>query len=138
MSGASGKLGSSTVRHLVQRTDAARVLALSRTPDTSADLGVRARHADFDEPDALVRALDGVERLLIISIGTDDRLPKHVRAIDAAVQAGVGHVLFTSITRAGDPGHPNPLVPDYGPPNGCWRNPDYRSPCCASTCGPRC
>ncbi|MBP5859379.1 NAD(P)H-binding protein [Streptomyces scabiei] len=114
VSGASGNLGSSTVRHLVRRTDAGRVLALSRTPDRCADLGVRTRHADFDEPDALVRALDGVERLLIVSIGTDDRLPKHVRAIGAAVKAGVGHVVFTSLTRAGDPGHPNPLVPDYG------------------------
>lgn len=114
VSGASGNLGSSTVRHLLQRTDAARVLALSRTPHRSDGLGVRTRHGDFDEPDALVRALDGVERLLIISIGTDDRLPRHARAIDAAAKAGVGHVVFTSITRAGDPGHPNPLVPDYG------------------------
>ncbi|MBP5871959.1 NAD(P)H-binding protein [Streptomyces sp. LBUM 1478] len=114
VSGASGNLGSSTVRHLVRRTDAGHVLALSRTPDRCADLGVRTRHADFDEADALVRALDGVERLLIVSIGTDERLPKHVRAIDAAVKAGVGHVVFTSLTRAGDPGHPNPLVPDYG------------------------
>lgn len=114
VSGASGNLGSLTIRHLIQRTDAARVLALSRTPDRSADLGVHTRHADFDEPNALVRALEGVERLLIISIGTDDRLPKHARAIDSATKAGVGHIVFTSITRAGDPGHPNPLVPDYG------------------------
>lgn len=114
VSGASGNLGNLTVRHLIQRTDAARVLALSRTPDSSAGLGVQTRHADFDEPDALVRALDGVERLLIISIGTADRLPKHARAIEAAAKAGVGHVVFTSITRAGDPSHPNPLVPDYG------------------------
>lgn len=114
VSGASGNLGSSTVRHLLQHTDAARVLALSRTPHRSDGLGVRTRRGDFDEPDALVRALDGVERLLIISIGTDDRLPRHARAIDAAAKAGVGHVVFTSITRAGDPGHPNPLVPDYG------------------------
>ncbi|MFF7446085.1 MULTISPECIES: NAD(P)H-binding protein [unclassified Streptomyces] len=114
MSGASGNLGRSTVRHLLQRTDAARVLALSRTPDRSVGLGVGTRHGDFDEPDALVRALDGVERLLIISIATDDRLPRHARAIDAAAKAGVGHVVFTSLTRAGDPGHPNPLVPDYG------------------------
>ncbi|MFJ5266578.1 NAD(P)H-binding protein [Streptomyces sp. NPDC088387] len=114
VSGASGNLGRLTIRHLVQRADAADVLALTRTPAAVADLGVRTRHADFDEPDALVRSLDGVDRLLVISIGTDDRLPKHTRAIEAAAKAGVGHVVFTSITRAGDPGHPNPLVPDYG------------------------
>lgn len=114
VSGASGNLGRLTVGHLLQRTDASRVLALSRTPDAVADLGVRARHADFDDPDSLVRALDGAERLLIISIGTADRLPKHTRAIEAAVKAGVGHLVFTSLTRAADPGHPNPLVPDYG------------------------
>ncbi|MFC7386878.1 NAD(P)H-binding protein [Sphaerisporangium rhizosphaerae] len=113
VSGASGNLGRRTVQHLLTRTDASRVLALSRTPDTVADLGVQTRHADFDEPDALTRALDGAERLLIISIATADRLPKHARAIDAAAKAGVGHVIFTSLTRAGDPGHPNPLIPDY-------------------------
>src|SRR4051812_9246190 len=100
VSGASGNLGRRTVQHLVQRIDASRVLALSRTPDAIGDLGVRSRHADFDEPNSLVRALDGAERLLIVSIGTDDRLPKHARAIDAAAKAGVGHVVFTSLTRA--------------------------------------
>ncbi|WP_244363243.1 NAD(P)H-binding protein [Streptomyces aquilus] len=114
VTGASGNLGSLTVRHLIQRTDAARVLALSRTPERSADLGVKTCYGDFDDPNAMVRALDGVERLLIISIGTSDRLPKHARAIDAAAKVGVGHVVFTSLTRAGNPGHPNPLVPDYG------------------------
>ncbi|MFJ2241741.1 hypothetical protein [Streptomyces sp. NPDC087859] len=37
------------------------------------------RHGDFDEPEALVRALDGVERLLVISVATDDRLPPQCR-----------------------------------------------------------
>src|SRR4051794_27669368 len=111
ISGASGNLGRRTVQHLLQYTDASGVLALSRTPDKIVDLGVRSRYADFDEPDALVRTLDGAERLLIISIGTPDRLPKHARAIDAAVKSGVGHVIFTSLTRAAEPGNPNPLVP---------------------------
>lgn len=87
--------GRSTIRHLVQRTDAARVLALSRTPEGVADLGVRARPADFDEPDALVRALDGVERLLIISIGTDDRLQS------AAAPALTGHERPSAHRRTG-------------------------------------
>jgi NAD(P)H dehydrogenase (quinone) len=34
--------------------------------------------------------------------------------VEAAAKAGVGHVVFTSLTRAADPGRPNPLVPDYG------------------------
>jgi NAD(P)H dehydrogenase (quinone) len=114
VSGASGNLGRRTVRHLLQRTDAARVVALSRTPDKVGDLGVESRYADFDEPDSLVRAFEGAERLLIISIGTADRLPKHTRAVEAAVRAGVGHAIFTSLTRAADPGNPNPLIPDYG------------------------
>lgn len=114
VSGASGNLGRGTVRHLLQRTDAARVVALSRTPGKIAYLGVEVRYADFDKPDSLARALDGAERLLVVSIGTADRLPKHTRAIKAASKAGVGHVIFTSITRAGEPGNPNPLVPDYG------------------------
>ncbi|MFD0684985.1 NAD(P)H-binding protein [Actinomadura fibrosa] len=112
--GASGHLGGLTLRHLVERVDASRVVALSRTPDRVPDVGVRARAADFADPTGLVRALDGVERMLIVSVDAmTGRMPLHGAAVDAAAKAGVGHVVYTSTPRAGEPGNPVPVVADH-------------------------
>jgi NAD(P)H dehydrogenase (quinone) len=114
VSGASGQLGRLTVGHLLQRVDAARVVALSRTPEDIADLGVATRYADFDDPDSLPAAFEGAERLLMISMGSFTGLvPGHVNAIDAAVKAGVGQVIYTSFARAGEPGQPQALIENH-------------------------
>ncbi|MGQ0576104.1 MAG: NAD(P)H-binding protein [Pseudonocardia sp.] len=111
VTGASGPLGAGVVRGLVERLGAGAVLALSRTP---VDLGVASRRADFDDPDALVAAFDGVERLLVVStprIG--HRRVQHRAAIAAAARAGVGHVFYTSGIGVDLPGNPSPVVPDH-------------------------
>lgn len=117
VSGASGQLGRRTVQLLRERVDASRIVALSRTPEKLADLGVTTRASDFNDPASLRRSFDGAERLLLVS--TDDlrpgghRLKQHTNAIEAAVTAGVGHVLYTSAPRATDPGNDAPITPDH-------------------------
>ncbi|WP_455565924.1 NAD(P)H-binding protein [Nocardiopsis gilva] len=117
VSGASGQLGRRTVELLKERGDASSIVALSRTPEKIADLGVTARAADFDDPHSLVKAFDGAERLLIISTdqldGEGTRVRQHGNAIEAAAKAGVGHVLYTSIVEASAQGNPSLLVPDH-------------------------
>jgi NAD(P)H dehydrogenase (quinone) len=117
VSGASGQLGRLTLRLLLERVDAACVVALTRTPDAVADLGVQTRMADFDDPASLVRAFDGAERLLLVSTNVFDttgrRIEQHANAVRAAAQAGVGHVVYTSISQAGDPGNPAAVAIDH-------------------------
>lgn len=117
VSGASGQLGRRTIEYLRERTDAARVIALTRTPDKVADLGVTARQADFDDPDGLVSALDGVQRLLIISTDVLDpagtRIRQQTSAVQAAAKAGVEHVLYTSFVHATDASNPAFVAPDH-------------------------
>ncbi|MEV0391369.1 NAD(P)H-binding protein [Nonomuraea sp. NPDC050643] len=114
VSGASGQLGRLTLQHLLQRVDAARVVALSRDPDALAGLGVATRHADFDDPAGLPAAFEGAERLLMISMGSFTGAPRgHVNAIEAAAKAGVGRLVYTSFTRAGDPGQPQALIQNH-------------------------
>jgi NAD(P)H dehydrogenase (quinone) len=114
VSGASGQLGALVVEEVLRRVDAGRVVGLSRTPDRVAGLGIEARYADFDEPGSLVAAFDGVERLLMISLGAyDGPPPGHAHAIAAAAKAGVGHVIYTSFARAGEPGQPHPLIVNH-------------------------
>ncbi len=59
---------------------------------------------DFDRPETLAAAFAGVDRLLLIStdsLGTPGhRIAQHRAAIDAAVAAGVKHLLYTSTTNA--------------------------------------
>lgn len=112
VSGASGQLGRLVVEELLRRTDAGRIVALSRTPDSVA--GVRSRFADFNEPGSLLAAFEGVERLLMISLGAYDGAPPgHAHAITAAAKAGVGQIIYTSFTRAGEPGQPHPLIVNH-------------------------
>jgi NAD(P)H dehydrogenase (quinone) len=117
VTGASGQLGRLTVRLLLERVDAAQVIALSRTPAAVADLGVRTRAADFDDPDSLLAAFDGAERLLLVSTNvfgtTGRRVHQHANAVEAAVKAGVGQVIYTSIADAGNPGHPAAIAADH-------------------------
>jgi NAD(P)H dehydrogenase (quinone) len=118
VTGASGRLGRLVVRMLLQHVDAASVLALSRRPGAGRELGVASRLADFDDPDTLRYAFDGVERLMIISTNnildpTGRRIRQHDNAVRAAARAGVGHVVYSSLSRADDPAHPAVVAADH-------------------------
>lgn len=106
VTGASGQLGRRVVE-LLAESGAGRVVAVTRTPEKLADLapkGVTARPGDFDNPAGLKAAFAGGERLLLISTDAVDRpgrrVEQHARAIEAAKQAGIAHVVYTSIAHA--------------------------------------
>jgi NAD(P)H dehydrogenase (quinone) len=102
ITGASGQLGTSALRHLLTRVPASQVVAISRTPDklgAFAERGVRVRAGDFKDVAALTAALEGVERLLLIpmpDLMPGSRPPLHRAAIEAARKAGVAHVTYVS------------------------------------------
>jgi nucleoside-diphosphate-sugar epimerase len=50
ISGASGQLGSATVKLLRARFPGAQLVGISRTPEKVSALGVEARFGDFDKP----------------------------------------------------------------------------------------
>lgn len=102
---ATGHLGRLAVDALLRRGVPARnVFALVRQPDKAgdlADLGVGVREADYDRPDTLGPALEGIERLLLVSSPTvGNRLEQHTNVIGAADAADVGFVVYTSVLHA--------------------------------------
>ena len=106
VTGASGNLGKAVVAEL-RRLGAAKLIAATRTPGKHrelAALGVEEREADFDRPETLQTAFHGVERLLLISTDSlhapDVRIKQHLSAIQAAVSAGVEHIVYTSAPNA--------------------------------------
>ena len=100
VSGASGHLGSATVRELKARLGArANIVGISRSPEKLAALGVEARAGDFDKPETLTEAFRGLDKLVVIP--TSDMRPaarskQACAAIVKAVAAGVRHITDVS------------------------------------------
>jgi len=109
ISGASGNLGRLTASRVAELIDdPGELVLLSRTPDAVVGLvpGARVRFADFDRPESVRTALEGVDRLLLISTDTvEGRSRQHLTAIDAASEAGVDGLVYTSMLSP-EPGSP--------------------------------
>ncbi|UAK33566.1 SDR family oxidoreductase [Nocardia asteroides] len=109
VTGASGQLGRLVVEELL-RAGATPVVAIVRDPRKVADLserGVDVRQAGYGDPAAFERALEGVDRVLLVS-GNEfgARVAQHTNVIRAAERAGVELLAYTSIPNAID----NPLI----------------------------
>ena len=113
VTGVTGYLGRLVVAELLARgVPATDIVALARTPEKAADLGVPVRRADYSDPSTLAGALAGVDVLLLVS-GTElgQRVAQHTNVIKAAEVAGVGRVAYTSIANAEH--STNPLQPEH-------------------------
>ena len=98
VSGASGHLGRAVVSELLQRPGGHEVVAITRTPET-VSAPAQARFGDYNRPESLAEAYAGLDRLLIITTVDPEpgrRGAQNVAAIDAAVKAGVKHIVFMS------------------------------------------
>lgn len=98
VSGASGHLGNAVVSELLQRGGGHEIVAITRTPE-KVSAPTQGRFGDYDRPESLKEAYAGLDRLLIITTVAPEpgkRGAQNVAAIDAAVRAGVKHIVFMS------------------------------------------
>jgi NAD(P)H dehydrogenase (quinone) len=104
VTGATGGLGHETIDYLLTTTPATEIAALVRDASKATDLvqrGVEVRQADYFDRPALVHAFRGVEKVLLVSaVAFTDRVSQHRNVIDAAKEAGVKHLFYTSIQRS--------------------------------------
>lgn len=101
VTGATGALNGSTVEHLLRRMPASKIAVAVRNPAAArqfADRGVAVRRCDYADPRSLPSAFEGADQLLLVSASDPgaDAVSLHHAAIDAAVTAGVGRILYTS------------------------------------------
>jgi NAD(P)H dehydrogenase (quinone) len=117
IAGASGNLGRRTAELVLELSDRPELILVTRHPDKLADLaerGATVRSGDFTDPASLPAAFAGADRMLLISTADlgEERVAQHRAAIDAAREARVRHVAYTSFL---NPTAANPVavVPDH-------------------------
>jgi NAD(P)H dehydrogenase (quinone) len=106
ITGATGQLGRLVVEQLLEAgVPAGEIVATGRSVEKIKDLaerGVQVRAADYGDPAALRAALDGADRVLLISVAEPgDREALHGNVIAAAKAAGASLIAYTSIINAG-------------------------------------
>lgn len=110
ISGASGQLGKAVLKRLSELPGGYDVAGISRSPHT-VDYADDARFGDYDDQDSLREAYSGLDRLLIIptlDLKYGARARQLVHAIDAALSAGVEHIVL--ISDAGTREDPEPHI----------------------------
>ena len=104
VTGASGQLGRLVIHSLLKRVPASQIVAAVRNPTRVADLaqlGVQVRQADYSQPDSLIGAFAGAQKVLLISSSeVGQRVAQHAAVIAAAKQAGVALLAYTSLLHA--------------------------------------
>ena len=111
VTGASGQFGNAAAKLLLEAVPAEDLVFLSRTPETLAgfaEAGAHVRHADFDDPASLLPAMEGGERMLLIStVRVGSRVEQHTNAVEAAKARGVKQVVYTSLLGVRTPNNPS-------------------------------
>jgi NAD(P)H dehydrogenase (quinone) len=96
-----GQLGREVLGQLLDRVAPGSIAAMARDPARVADVaarGVEVRQGDYTDHASLVRAFRGIDKLLFISTPALEGIAEqHANALNAAKQAGVRHVVYTSM-----------------------------------------
>lgn len=101
ITGATGHLGRLVIEKLKIKTSSSDIIALVRSTAKAAELGIEVREFDYDKPESLAGALNGIDTLLLISgneIG--QRARQHLNVIEAAKAADVKRIVYTSLLHA--------------------------------------
>lgn len=102
VTGSTGGLGRHVINQLLETgIESSKIAALARDSDKATELderGIDVRIGDYTEPDALRAALEGIDRLLLISSSEvgEQRVEQHRNVVEAAEEQDVGFVAYTS------------------------------------------
>ena len=101
ITGATGLFGRATVDFLLKKgisTDNISVLVRDMTKaDDLVSKGVNVKIGNYDDYSSLLSAFKGVDKLLLVS-GNDiyKRLKQQEKAVNAALETSVNHIIYTS------------------------------------------
>jgi NAD(P)H dehydrogenase (quinone) len=107
VTGATGQFGSKAIDHLLKKgVRPYEISALVRNEVNAGHLksmGIEVKVGDYTNYDSLVKAFQGVEKLLLVSSNDreaiENRTVQHINIIRAAKEANVKYVVYTSFVR---------------------------------------
>lgn len=104
ITGATGQLGQHIIETLLKTVPASQIVAIVRNPAKATALsqqGITVRQADYSDEAAFTTALQGIDKLLLISSSeVGQRAPQHRNVINAAKAAYVKFIAYTSLLHA--------------------------------------
>ncbi|HCW0178452.1 MULTISPECIES: SDR family oxidoreductase [unclassified Citrobacter] len=104
ITGATGQLGQHVIETLLKTVPASHIVAIVRNPAKATALsqqGITVRQADYSDEAAFTTALQGIDKLLLISSSeVGQRAPQHRNVINAAKAAHVKFIAYTSLLHA--------------------------------------
>jgi len=109
---ATGHLGAAIVNATTKLLGRENVIAITRSPLKAQALGVQVRKGDYNDGVEFERALEGVDRMLLVS-GMDAperRIEQHRNVIGAAVVAGVKKIVYSSVQGAEEGNAFSPII----------------------------
>src|ERR1700712_3469122 len=103
VTGSTGGLGGRGAPRLAASDVAQRLLVRDASRAPALDAAVPVTFTDYGDHDSSVAALQGVTTLFLVSAAENaDRLGQHYAFVDAAAEAGVRHVVYTSFAGAAE------------------------------------
>ncbi|KAI8076324.1 uncharacterized protein BX664DRAFT_344383 [Halteromyces radiatus] len=107
LTGVTGGLGKEVLSYFVTNVPASEYAVASSNESNRQkyeDKGFAFRHVNYDDPQTLEKAFEGVENLFFVSTNVFDnkrRAVQHQNFVDAAKKANVKHVWYTSLAFGG-------------------------------------
>lgn len=101
VTGATGHLGTATIGHLLKNTMSNNIVGFARDENKAKHLkekGVEVRFGNFEDKASLDKAMQGIEKVLLISTIDPHRYQQHQNVVDAAKKAGVKLIAYTGVT----------------------------------------
>lgn len=90
--GATGQVGAAVISYM-KNEPAVEVLAAARTPQKAQHLGVSVVSLDLDQFETLAPALDGIDRIFMVTGYTVDMLRQSKDLVNTAKRAGVRQIV---------------------------------------------
>jgi uncharacterized protein YbjT (DUF2867 family) len=90
--GATGQVGGAVLPYLATNP-AVEILGASRSPKKASHLGVTAAYLDLDKPETIAPALEGIERVFMVTGYTIDMMRQSKDFLNIAKKVGVKYIV---------------------------------------------